>query len=411
MNEQDFFEFLKKQFQSTMNINKIFKLITESVPDADMNLCCINNTIQSLADIEKEGYEAYTKNSQYYLPNKLYKYFPNKWITEQGFKKPRNYSLEALKNNTVYLQSPEEFDDTYDSNIHIKYKEYEKIRLHIYCQRCGFKISDNETLEEMYYKLSEAFQRAWEASSNDLTSIFMEIPKSEFEKVSNLLFANYVEFERNRILEWNSIADISLQEEFKWEYCIRYAIHKEYDDYVKYLRNALRISCFTTSPHKQLMWAGHYADFHRGFCVEYKVDRNNAEYENIFKNIFPVIYCKSRPDMTERILNFKDDIYNEEKLWNIYFHGVLRKSIDWIYQNEWRFLQPKDNDPTKYNYKFYPISKVYLGCRMDNRDRKDIIKICDDNKIPYIFVRRAANTFEIEDCDKQCETCSHYLQR
>lgn len=27
-------------------------------------------------------------------------------------------------------------------------------------------------------------------------------------------------------------------------------------------------------------------------------------------------------------------------VWNIYFNGVLRKNIDWVFQNEWRLLLP-----------------------------------------------------------------------
>lgn len=36
----------------------------------------------------------------------------------------------------------------------------------------------------------------------------------------------------------------------------------------------------------------------------------------------------------------KSENISDETLWNIYFHGTLRKSIDWNFQNEWR-LQGK----------------------------------------------------------------------
>ena len=34
---------------------------------------------------------------------------------------------------------------------------------------------------------------------------------------------------------------------------------------------------------------------------------------------------------------------SEELLWNIYFYGALRKSVDWAFQNEWRLLLPLKN--------------------------------------------------------------------
>lgn len=69
---------------------------------------------------------------------------------------------------------------------------------------------------------------------------------------------------------------------------------------VKWLKTSFRISCFTTSPYSQLMWAS-YADNHRGFCVEYTVLPNDDLYKNIYYNLLPVIYCKSRPNIAAGI--------------------------------------------------------------------------------------------------------------
>ncbi|MEI3305239.1 MAG: DUF2971 domain-containing protein [Dysosmobacter sp.] len=53
-----------------------------------------------------------------------------------------------------------------------------------------------------------------------------------------------------------------------------------------------------------------------------------------------MIYCKTQPNMTERIAKFQDAEFTMEALRDIYFHGALRKSIDWAFQNEWRLLLP-----------------------------------------------------------------------
>ena len=38
------------------------------------------------------------------------------------------------------------------------------------------------------------------------------------------------------------------------------------------------------------------------------------------------------------------------------------------------------------NVEFFPITRVYLGNRMQSEKRKEIIDFCNDNSIPYIGV-------------------------
>jgi hypothetical protein len=154
------------------------------------------------------------------------------------------------------------------------------------------------------------------------------------------------------------------------------------------------------------MWGGAYANNHKGFCIEYTVLPNEKAYEEVFANLFPVVYCKVRPDMTKRLVNYKDKEPTVENLWDIYLHGALRKSIDWAYQNEWRLLLPLGRKKeTDYNTAFFPITKVYLGNRMDAEDRRTIISICKEKGIPYVGVKRSQEFFEMQDCEQLCENC------
>ena len=95
-----------------------------------------------------------------------------------------------------------------------------------------------------------------------------------------------------------------------------------------------------------------------------------------------------------------------EMLWDIYSHGVLRKSIDWAFQNEWRLLLPmRSKDIAGYYVRFFPITKVYLGNRMSAAQRKEIIEICHEKNIPYVGVKKNPNVFEMQDCEMMCENC------
>jgi hypothetical protein len=157
------------------------------------------------------------------------------------------------------------------------------------------------------------------------------------------------------------------------------------------------------------MWGGSYADCHRGFCIEYTVLPENEAYQEVYQNLFPMIYCRVRPSITEQIVAYKDKALTEETLWDIYYHGALRKSIDWAYQNEWRMLLPMGRAKgTDYNIAFFPITKVFLGNRMTSEKRKSIIEICHRRNIPYVGVTRNPDYFEMKECNVLCEDCPQY---
>ena len=84
------------------------------------------------------------------------------------------------------------------------------------------------------------------------------------------------------------------------ELSILETLNQEYTCYVNILKDLFRIACFTTSPYSQLMWGGSYGNFHKGFCVEYTVLPTDEEYNHLFQNIFPLIYCKN----SENVVNF-----------------------------------------------------------------------------------------------------------
>lgn len=136
---------------------------------------------------------------------------------------------------------------------------------------------------------------------------------------------------------------------------------------------------------------------------------NDETYREVYYNLFPMIYCKVRPNMTSRLVAAKDKDITKEVLWDIYSHGALRKSIDWAFQNEWRLLLPlRSKNAADYNIKFFPITKVYLGNRMVAEEREKIIDICNKKNIPYVGVKRNPVIFEMQDCEIKCEDCPRY---
>lgn len=355
-------------------------------------LCMINMMPANINEIEKMGCQEYSLQTRKIMPKKLYKYFPNTVETKTG----ANYSIQALRDNTVYMQTPNNFDDVYDSDINIDFEKYQKLRLIEYCNRCGIEVDKTLSMQEIGNIFLNVIYTSFK-NFNDSRNAFIQKPDSEIKQLSNELFCTRLEI---NLRENNNDLGIAIGK----------TIFDEFNEFNDRLKNTFRVTCFATTPYSQLMWGGAYADCHRGFCLEYEILPNEEKYQEIYQNLYPMIYCKIRPDITERLIKIQDERMNKDALWNIYFHGALRKSIDWAFQNEWRLLLPmeKNQKASKYCMPFFPITKVYLGNRMPPIKRKEIIDICNEKNIPYIGVKRKSNVFEMEDCAIKCEECFKY---
>ena len=368
-------------------IDNLIESFKQFAPNFLNSYCIINGSLLELDKVEKMGYNEFSYQSRLSVPLKLYKYFPNKVTAANG--NLVNYSIQALKNNTVYLQSPTQFDDCYDSDISIDFPVYERMALIEYCRRCGISINSELSTNEVGKQFLGAIIKSLNEHHN-YENIFTVKPKTEIEKLENEIFC------KSLLLEMQKTIDLGQ--------AVSRIISKEYSDLLKKLKSTFRVSCFATDPFSQLMWGGSYADEHRGFCLEYTVLPNDKEYTDIFYNLFPMIYCKIRKDISEKIVAMNRKDVSLEFLWNIYFYGALRKSIDWAFQNEWRLLLPlKNKKEADYNVKFFPITKVFLGNRMPTDKRKELIDICKERKIPYVGVKKNTELFEMQECEMKCE--------
>ena len=90
----------------------------------------------------------------------------------------------------------------------------------------------------------------------------------------------------------------------------------------------------------------------------------NKQITDAINNIFPVIYTDSRKNLVDFFISLDEGNHKKEDLWNIYKYGLLSKSLDWKYQKEWRLLT-YENAKKDYNYRFFDINKIYLGCKMN----------------------------------------------
>lgn len=327
------------------------------------------------------------------MPPSLYKYYPNTIDLESG----RNYSQEALKSNTVYLQQPVLFDDPYDCTVLVDEKEFAQHRITHYAQLCGLAVSSEWDYSRIAYELS-CFLFQGIKEGKQLLELFPLHPNS-----------------RNMVEKQDEIFALSLQKDLYnlppsgdiWEQMFYTAIHREYVDIHRNLIQKFRVSCFTETPYSMLMWS-HYANNHRGFCVEYEIPAYVESCMHLYLNLMPVIYSNERVPILEQCVQvLQSPGVTPSILWDIYKYGLLMKSEEWKYQNEWRLISYDDmlSSDNSYNCTFFKIKKVFLGNRMAAHDRKKIVSICKDKRIPYAGVMMASDKYRMVDCAQLCETC------
>ena len=163
------------------------------------------------------------------------------------------------------------------------------------------------------------------------------------------------------------------------------------------------IACFSEQNDSTLMW-GHYADSHKGFCLEYDfqsilnncdktcVDIRGCNKLMLNLPLAPIIYRKNRFDATaffstviqaslQEANKIPMDLFYDDTL--IVLKCLLTKSIDWAYEKEWRlFLSPTNGSYESHKSIFChkPVA-LYMGAKITKENEKELYNICNEKGI------------------------------
>lgn len=140
-----------------------------------------------------------------------------------------------------------------------------------------------------------------------------------------------------------------------------------------------RVGSLCTDYKNRLMWS-HYADGHKGFCIEYDFSKECEAIKDVL--VMPVVYSKERIKFPWNVA-FADDKDNPKvKLEGAYatLLSLLTKDEVWKYENEWRVIVLGTSGIE--NIKMPPISCIYIGalCSIENKNK--LIKIASSLGIP-----------------------------
>jgi len=134
-----------------------------------------------------------------------------------------------------------------------------------------------------------------------------------------------------------------------------------------------------------LMWS-HYADCHRGLCLEFSVDVDSTPFgSHILTSAEPVHYSPTYPEIS---------IYADDMSW--YRALLMTKSMDWAYEEEFRCVDPEG--PGLKPFEPPSLTRVILGCQMSESDQDEVTKWCTecDSPVEVLQARSAPREYKLE---------------
>lgn len=282
-----------------------------------------------------------------HLPKFLYRY-----------RSISQHSLSEIRSGKIWLSSPLEFNDPFDSyfttsNYALPTKELLKI---LSSPPRIFTDEDLAILQD---------------SANQPEALFEMFLKKEAEKTN---------------------AEV---ESIRESYMKAYWAGREvgFKDILDVFRSGIGVACFTELPDNILMWS-HYADNHQGICLEYRVsypepkndfDRCRDAYFHI--NTHPVVYTDSMADYSYKL--FSDAEFSIRDM----IVAACTKSRSWEYEKEWRLINNQEKKSPQ--LPFRRPHRVILGARISDENLQKVRSACKSMKIPTAKASLSGREFDL----------------
>lgn len=285
-----------------------------------------------------------------------------KYLNEEG-------ALATIKDNTVLLRTPPEYNDPFDCVFHISKQERKKA-FKLLVNYEYFKAIYNEcVVENKQYVLGKCNTKLLKVNLNVLANTVKANKKYKFDP--------YVSFHYRvaKILTGKSVDDYL--EDF----------NKIVDEVLENVRHVILLSCFSFNYDSILMWS-HYAKSHTGACVKFEIDDKDFKPVHYSKKpidfkISKLLEIKFGHEFAGAEMNYKDEAFL------FALEPFLNKYIDWQYEDEIRCA--------------YSINASNPRIHDDiNKEGKPITVLDMPNKIDAIYLGYNATDEFIDKVKKSC---------
>lgn len=232
----------------------------------------------------------------------------------------------------------------------------------------GFKYRSNNTVNKGCLNGIETF-RDEESLFND------EIYASDFKHLNDPFEATYIDSMDDVFALMNRLGfdkNASLQE--TWHNI------QAFRDKLGVFSLSLSKKCY---PDNELLWA-HYANSHKGFCIEYDIDKLQDSEQFVFNvnRVESIKYCKTPPTITVA------DLYSDKLLIKLFGS----KSLAWQYENETRLIYSTFG-LKKYNP--FALKAIYFGLNMSEDRQTHIIDGLKNRDVMFYKMERNPGSYEL----------------
>ncbi len=159
------------------------------------------------------------------------------------------------------------------------------------------------------------------------------------------------------------------------------------------MKSTTGISCLSETDDSLLMWS-HYANNHRGICVEYELLEINKQLG--FSPV-PIVYSDERSVFQNLNSNTLDNDVTE-----VFIKSLTSKSPGWSYEKEWRIIQDNTACGSKWDFankgallNMTVPSSIILGCMVSQEYEKNIYEYCKNNEINLFKMEKDKDLYRL----------------
>lgn len=294
-----------------------------------------------------------------------------------------NGAIATLKSSSVLLKCPVEYNDPFDGLFYLTEKERKKAY----------------SLFENYYAFKELYKFFFIDKNKPIRfKGYANLLKKNIELIAlNVRKTGRYCYERTISIHnyFSVVATKKALGDFSNEF------NKLFDAILKMIREQALVCCFGSDNKSILLWS-HYAEDHKGACIEYEVPDDGTFSAVEYRKKLPVF------QLTKALSYFFGNDFANEKMrlddaaFRFVLKPLLTKSTDWKYEKEYRCILSKDeaNDRRwsdgKYNlFRMPKPTKVYLGCKATRVFEKKIKEFLGD--VPLVRMKMSADEYGVEN--------------
>lgn len=306
---------------------------------------------------------------------------------------------KILANNYVLLNTPNHFNDPYDTDIVFDKKDLKSAAQIII--NYTLDLAMMKVLREHYHTLP-LIQKIIAAPAK-LRFKLNDITNKKFQEYRPTInYSRMLEiFTRIGLKNGKPGSESQVALENIMQLKNDHLIETELEKLVSEKSKELLISCFSKVDDSILMWA-HYADNNKGICIEfenedflemfYSSEKSSLKIKKLMYKVLWHHYEKSKFEVNE----------NDESKYMLSILPFLTKSDEWEYEKEVRCMLSKNNskailqDDNRYYYSMKRIKSMILGCRVSSDDRDKMIKIAESRNLPIYEMVLSKDTYKLE---------------